>query len=142
MEYRAWCSSYRTYTKPPPTRTSSGPQWDAGHFLLPKASLVYFHRAQGTVQVSALTVLQHCHGEVTMCLPLLSPGSLLKSKQLRAKHIFEIHQCSAYKVSVKTTISFLCSLVAHAWLLFFFCRALPEPDLPTQMSSCKVQEYI
>lgn len=119
MEYKAWCSSYRTYTKSPPTRTSWGPWRDTGHFLLPKASLVYFHRARGAVQVSALTLLQHWHGEVTMCLPLLSPGSLLKSKQPFAKHVFEIHQYSAYKVSVKRMISFLCSLVPHAWLLFF-----------------------
>lgn len=29
------------HTEPTP-RTSSGPQWDAAHFLLPKASLLYF----------------------------------------------------------------------------------------------------
>lgn len=56
-----------------------------------------------------------------------------KVKAISAKHIFEIHPCSAHKVSVKRSISFFCSLVPPCLAPHFFLQGLTRswPTSPT-----------
>lgn len=68
--------------------------------------------------------LPNLHCSTGMGSWCLSPSAFTrqppKVKAISAKHIFEIHPCSAHKVSVKRMISFFCSLVPPCLAPHFF----------------------